>query len=131
MASEGDHDCHFLCFRNCVDSAETSPPPRPIHQVPSFEKLSLKRIKEDQTHAIQRARSFKRMERVVPTTERSAEEGAEYISFLVEERRRLEMELGGVNQHLDRCYEIYRLKLIELKRLEAKLQEKSKRKLKI
>ena len=53
------------------------------------------------------------------------------MSYLVDERRRLEIELGGVNQHLDRCYELYRQKLIELKNLEAKLQDKSKRKLRI
>ena len=67
-----EEDCYFLCFNKCQNT------PQPINNtnnnapINSFQKLSLKKLKEE--HHIQHTKSFKKIERPIPTTERSAEE---------------------------------------------------------
>jgi hypothetical protein len=71
MESKDTKSCSFLCFRNCRNEEEEDPTKRssnPQH----FSKLSLKKVKDEQLHMV-RSNSYKRIDRPIPTTERSVE----------------------------------------------------------
>lgn len=69
MENSDSKDCNFLCFRNCRTEKEEQEA-RKNSLPPTFEKLSLKKTKEEQRVMI-RTHSYKRLERPIPTTERS------------------------------------------------------------
>lgn len=110
MENSDSKDCNFLCFRNCSTEKEQ----QEVHNnslPPTFEKLSLKKAREEQRVMI-RTHSYKRIERPIPTTERSQEEGTEaYLTHLMEKKRKVEREIEALNTDFDRYYELYANKL--------------------
>lgn len=69
MESKDSKSCSFLCFKNCKneeDEDNTKRSSNPQH----FSKLSLKKTKEDH-HPIIRSSSYQRIDKPIPTTERS------------------------------------------------------------
>ena len=74
-----------------------------------------------------RKNSYKHIQRPIPTTERSNEEGAEtYLIQLVEKKRKVEKQIDVLNSDFDRYYEMYALKLKELKELQVKMNSQFK-----
>lgn len=120
MEASESRDCHFLCFRNCRDSNEEDL--AKLNKFASFEKLSLKKIKEEQLQ-INRTQSYKRIDRPIPTTERSAEEGENHLLQLIEMKKKVELELNTLNHDFDKYYEIYAKKLKELRDIQARMCE--------
>ena len=87
MDNKDSKSCSFLCFRSCRNDPEEYEMQR-AQPAYGFEKLSLKKIKEER-HIV-RTSSYKRIERPIPTTERSQEEGGEtYLLQLVEKKKRV------------------------------------------
>ena len=108
MEQRDSKSCSFLCFRDCQRNEQ---PPSTSHPQ-QFEKLSLKKVKEEQGHVIVRTSSYRRIERPIPTTERSIEEGTEaYLTHLIEKKRKVEKEIDTLNMDFDRYYEMYASKL--------------------
>ena len=90
--------------------------------------MSLKKVKEDRQ--IVRTNSYRRIERPIPTTERSVEEGTEvYLTHLIEQKKKIEREINELNSDFDRYYEKYAGKLKELKELQLLMNEQYKQKI--
>lgn len=62
-------ECAFLCFRKgmCDNREEEDEYSKGLAKFASYEKLSLKKMRED-NNTIQRTQSFKKLERPIPTT---------------------------------------------------------------
>lgn len=71
-----------------------------------------------------RTNSYRRIERPIPTTERSFEEGTDqYLTHLVERKKKVEKEIENLNSDFDKYYEMYAGKLKELKDLQNKMNQ--------
>lgn len=88
MENKDSKSCSFLCFRNCRNDEDEDNTKR-SNNLYHFSKLSLKKIKPEPAN-IPRTNSYKRIERPIPTTERSVEEGAEaYLTQLIEKKKQV------------------------------------------
>ncbi len=83
----------------------------------------------DENPGMLRTQSFKKLDRPMPTTERSADENAQhYLLKLIDTKRRLEAELNELNTGFDKYYSIYGKRLKELQAISNAMREEPAKK---